>query len=276
LDEESAMNVQNVISRLDLLRKSQYADIDIFSVSEEQELLATIKSVRNKELKLQDDLFYNYGCYLPKNHYELAVFIKQLNISLLPPDTRLGLEGKDFMDVGAFIGDSAFVLNKLGPRHIYAFEALSKNCELMDRSIELNQLGNVVIPVNCALGDTIGEVYIQDEGSGSSIQQEEGQSSEKVAMTTLDAFVEAHPEINVGLIKVDIEGAEGAFLKGAVNTIRKFRPVLLLSIYHNVNDFLNLKTEVEKLDLGYTFKISTPTFGAIVVETNLIAYVDDH
>lgn len=274
LDDESATNVQNVISRLNLLKKYHYADIDIFSEDESKELHESRYHWRDV-VPLKDDLFYSHGCYLPEHHFNTSVFVKQLNIPLLEKTTVQSLKNTDFIDVGAFIGDSAFILNKLAPRSIYAFEALPRNYELMNRTIELNHLGDVVIPVNSALGDTTGEVYIQDESACSSIQKD-SQSGEKVAMTTLDAFVEAHPEINVGLIKVDIEGAEGAFLKGAVNTIRKFRPVLLLSIYHNISDFLNLKTEVEKLDLGYTFKISPPDCGRIVLETNLIAYVDDH
>lgn len=92
-------------------------------------------------------------------------------------------------------------------------------------------------------------------------------------MTTLDNYVFNHPEINVGLIKVDIEGMEQKFLKGAIETIRKFKPILILSIYHNWSDFLHIKTQLESLNLGYKFMISKPTSGAIILETELLAYL---
>ena len=268
LDEISALNVQKVISRLDILLKSKYEDIDIFSDTEQQDIRNT-QRMRINCLKLGDNIFYNYGCYLPVNHFEDAVFIKKLNIDLIPENLASKLSGMDFIDVGAYVGDSAYILNKLMPRNIYAFEANKKNCQLMEKTITLNNFNNV-IPLNYALGANNREVGILDDGACSVVQNNSTSASTK--MLTLDSFISEHPEINIGLIKVDIEGEEQNFLKGAENTLRKFRPILLLSIYHNLNDFLTLKTKLESLDLGYKFKISTPTYGCIVCETNLIAY----
>ena len=272
LDEISASNVQKVLSRLQLLLKSSYANIDIFSMAEQQEIREIQKNKYNY-LKLCEDLFYNYGCYLPENHYEDTVFIKQLNISLLPDNIISNLKGTDFIDVGAYVGDSAFILNKLLPRNIYAFEASTLNYELMKKSLKFNNLEDIVVPLNYALGATNKDICLKEDGACSVISTQES-FNKSVKMITLDSYINEHPEINVGLIKVDIEGAETDFLKGAKNTIRKFRPVLLLSIYHNLSDFLNLKTEIEKLSLGYTFKVSSPTFGCIVCETNLIAFAE--
>ncbi len=272
LDEISSSNVQKVLSRLQLLLKSSYANIDIFSAAEQQKIREIQKNDYNY-LELQEDLFYNYGCYLPENHYEDTVFIKQLNISLLPNDIISYLKGTDFIDVGAYIGDSAFILNKFAPRKVYAFEASTQNYELMKKTLKLNNLEDVVVPLNYALGASNKDICLKEDGACSVISTQES-FNKSVKMITLDSYINDHPEINVGLIKVDIEGAETDFLKGAENTIRKFRPVLLLSIYHNLSDFLNLKTEIEKLSLGYTFKVSSPTFGCIVCETNLIAFAE--
>lgn len=54
--------------------------------------------------------------------------------------------------------------------------------------------------------------------------------TETVQVDTLDAYMEG-TDIEVGLIKVDIEGAEQDFLAGARKTIEKHKPVLLMSIY---------------------------------------------
>lgn len=55
---------------------------------------------------------------------------------------------------------------------------------------------------------------------------------EEISIITLDSFVEEN-NIRVGLIKVDIEGSEQDFLKGAEKTIKTQKPFLLISIYHN-------------------------------------------
>lgn len=57
-----------------------------------------------------------------------------------------------------------------------------------------------------------------------------GRRLESVALTTLDAAV---AELGLGavhLVKVDVEGAEGALLDGAARTLRDHRPTLLVEI----------------------------------------------
>ena len=93
--------------------------------------------------------------------------------------------------------------------------------------------------------------------------------SEKVPMIRVDDYVREH-KIKVGLIKVDIEGAEQSFLRGAKETICKQKPTLLISIYHNVDDFLDIKPMIESWNLGYKFKVFKPTIGSVSAETLLI------
>ena len=56
-----------------------------------------------------------------------------------------------------------------------------------------------------------------------------------------------------------------------MKTITTQRPILYLSIYHNADDFFNVKPMIEKFDLGYKFKIAKVPNGGIIVETALIA-----
>ncbi len=93
--------------------------------------------------------------------------------------------------------------------------------------------------------------------------------SEEIEITTLDKFVKEN-NLNVGLIKVDIEGAEQDFLKGALNTIKTQKPTLLLSIYHSMDDYLSIKPFIESLNLGYRFRVYHPDDGKVMFETLLI------
>ena len=42
------------------------------------------------------------------------------------------------------------------------------------------------------------------------------------------------------VIKTDLEGFEMHFLRGALETIKKYRPILVLSIYHSADDFFGI------------------------------------
>jgi hypothetical protein len=56
---------------------------------------------------------------------------------------------------------------------------------------------------------------------------------------------------SVDFIKMDIEGAELPALKGAVETIKKFKPQLAIAIYHNMEDFTAIPKWIKGLGLGY-------------------------
>ena len=91
-------------------------------------------------------------------------------------------------------------------------------------------------------------------------------------VTTLDDYVKEHP-MEIGLIKVDIEGGEPDFLAGAKKTICEQKPILLLSIYHNAHDFYELKPLLESWGVGYRFRIHKPVFVSATGETLLLAEV---
>ena len=97
-------------------------------------------------------------------------------------------------------------------------------------------------------------------------------SSELVEITTLDEFVREN-KIEVGFIKVDVEGFEMEFLKGAKETICTQKPAMLLSIYHQASDYFGIKPLIESWNLGYKFKIHQGIDYSIPVETALFCEV---
>lgn len=73
-------------------------------------------------------------------------------------------------------------------------------------------------------------------------------------ITTESSLHDSHLEI--GLIKMDIEGAEIKALLGAKETIYLHRPILIIAIYHNAEQFFDTKELIESWDLGYKFFIA--------------------
>jgi len=80
---------------------------------------------------------------------------------------------------------------------------------------------------------------------------------QRIPITTLDIWMNAHQIDRVDLIKIDIEGAELPCLKGGERTLRQFRPVLIVEIQdttaitagYQASDILNFLS-----GLGYTFE----------------------
>ena len=179
---------------------------------------------------------------------------------------------KDIVDVGGYIGDSAVLLQEYTECNINSFEAISSNYQLMLETIKLNN-AQKVIPIKKALGCKNEKVKIYNNASGSTMAFElEGRNFEEVEVITLDDFVREN-RLEIGFIKVDIEGFEMEFLKGALETIKTQKPTMLISIYHQASDFFGIKPFLESLNLGYTFKIHKPIDWSVSGETVLFCEV---
>lgn len=144
---------------------------------------------------------------------------------------------------------------------MYSFEATRTNFELLQKTLKLNDSKRIV-PINKGLGAKKETLDITLLSSGSTMRTDSGvfneNNTQKCEIISLDEFVKEN-DLQVGFIKVDIEGFEQEFLKGALETIRTQKPAMLLSIYHNFEDFLEIKPFIESLNLGYKFQIFRPT-----------------
>ena len=267
LSSESAETIVKIIRRLQMIKGTTGA-VDLFS-DEEQKKLKRVYHMSKEILKISDELYAYRHYLLPVNHFEPSVFLYNHGIDQL--DSLEVFQDKDILDVGGFIGDSVLMLSPLTSGCIHSFEATKENFDYMQKTIELNGIKNAVL-VHAAVGDTSGVIDLRFNGSASSqdeIMVQQPKYIERCPVITIDDYVREH-NIKVGLIKVDIEGAEQAFLRGAKETISEQKPTLLISIYHNVDDFLDIKPMIESWNLGYKFKIFKPTIGSVSAETLLI------
>lgn len=207
---------------------------------------------------------------MPIYHFEVGVFYHKHSLKeAFSKETLQRIRQKDIIDVGGFIGDSAIIFEReFTERNIYSFEPTSKNYALMQETLRLND-SKRIIPIHQGLGIKSENLKIRFFGGASHIDLR-GQSEdlESISITTLDEFVREN-KLEVGFIKVDIEGFEQEFLKGARETIESQKPAMLLSIYHNGSDFFDIKPMIESWDLGYQFKIIKPIDYTISIEAAL-------
>ena len=270
LDDDSRREVSLLHKRAEMIQNGGNS-LDIFTCDEQELMRYRHDFIAKRTLKISDE-WYCMGEYImPDPRFFIDVFFDKLGTDLIYDKERI--INKCIMDVGAFIGDSLLIFSKLTNKQIYCFEPMAKNFEILDKTITLNNI-NSAVPVKAGLGEkkcklNFSFIY---EGPGSRISMKNDEVTEEVDVLKLDDFVDEN-QIEVGLIKVDIEGSEQSFLKGAKKTIFEQKPVLIIAIYHNPEDFHFLKPEIESWNLGYSFKIFNPVEGSAIVGATLIAEV---
>ncbi|HUK08633.1 MAG TPA: FkbM family methyltransferase [Stellaceae bacterium] len=190
---------------------------------------------------------------------------KQHHRALLPILRPLIPRDAVILDVGAHAGQYTKLLARLAPEgFVYAIEPGSYARTILRLAISFNRLRNVAI-LPLALGDRAGLVTLSMpvKRSGSygfglthaGLGGRPNSVREVAAMTTLDELAATLPLDRLDFIKVDIEGYEGALLRGGRETLRRFKPTLLMEM--NAEQLVRAGDRLEDawsllVELGYT------------------------
>lgn len=159
------------------------------------------------------------------------------------------------IDVGANIGNHSIYFESFICDHVIAIEPNSEVLPILIKNLRLNtnnytiyenalgeeeSVGRIILPENSKKnnGMTKIECFMKNDGTNNTIK-----------ILTLDSIIDDWKQKNpcqgcVSMIKIDVEGMELAVLKGAQNTIRKYRPHLFieaatLTEFNELNHYLN-------------------------------------
>ena len=148
------------------------------------------------------------------------------------------------IDAGAFIGShSVYFARFCGLKPVLAFEANPDTFPLLLHNIQINNLADVVIPMNRALGASPGYGHVIPGGNTnqghSSVSLDGEKKGASVCVCTVDDEVAAllKEGLSIALIKIDVEGAELEVLRGARRTITEHTPLLSIEVH----SFRNLR-----------------------------------
>jgi FkbM family methyltransferase len=193
---------------------------------EERYLIATLDRGFKMRLDLKDEeqlKIYFYG------HYHERYEARLIELLLDPEEA--------FWDVGANIGYFSLVAATAlkGRGQVAAFEPGGAAFHRLSENVSLNRFSNIRI-YNLAVSDREGEAVLYVSGdiadSSANLYGPGGaQARPEVCRTvTLDKFREDEGLPFPAFIKVDVEGAELAVLKGAQDLIAQHPPLLLLEM----------------------------------------------
>ena len=145
------------------------------------------------------------------------------------PDFAL-LPGQVVVDLGANLGVFAtHAAKSVGPTgRVLAVEPHPDNFRRLEGNAQRNGLKWLEC-VQAAAGDRDGsvELFVHERGINHSIVRGSGKSV-TVPLRTVDALVREHKLERLDFLKVDIEGAVPEALRGAGETLRRFRPKIAL------------------------------------------------
>ncbi len=216
-------------------------------------------TIKNIIYSILDLVSFNKGISRKINNYDIRFPAKWFryfeadyekeNIAFL---TKVCKKDMTIIDIGAHLGLMSVIMAKLIGNNgkVLSYEPTPKTFILFKKIISLNKFTNVIIPYNMAISNFKGLVdFFVDENEGSNAnslvgRKDKNRVSEKIQVNTLDNIIIDLKLQKLDLIKIDAEGSELDVLNGAVNTISKFKPIIILALHppliinnkHNIAD----------------------------------------
>jgi FkbM family methyltransferase len=144
-------------------------------------------------------------------------------------------DGDTLFDIGANIGffTLAAALHRPGLR-IVAFEPNPRIHELLRRNVEANALDHVQCePLALSDAQRLALLYLSASDMSASLESrfdEHSAGCVKIQTSTLDHYLELHPVPGQLILKVDVEGHEEAFFRGARRTLTRLQPDVITEV----------------------------------------------
>jgi FkbM family methyltransferase len=161
----------------------------------------------------------------------------------VPNTVKDYIRERDIIDVGASVGDSLAVFEDYTNRRVISYELVPETAKrAQDSANHLKPEKHVIVA--SGLSTAIGTTRVT-QGPRFGRKEEV-----EVQITTIDLEAK-RLNLTVGVIKADVEGVEPEVLLGAIETIRRDRPVIACAIYHSL-EFLELPKML--LPLGYRLR----------------------
>jgi FkbM family methyltransferase len=157
-----------------------------------------------------------------------------------------------FVDCGAYTGDTAEIYVKYNDgkyKEIICFEADKDNCSI----IRKNCIGYNIRLENLACWNEKTELMFDKVGSGSGAVIETNKAKHEMVSIMADTIDHVLNGNKATFIKMDIEGAEYKALIGAVDTIQRYKPTLMISVYHKQDDLIRLPMLIYSMNQDYSF-----------------------
>lgn len=209
-------------------------------------------------------LLYGRGDSLIKKIRNGRIFEEKMCRAIV--DDLAKKQGSGFLDIGANIGlISLYVLSERPNTKIYAFEPGPYQSEYFEKTIAENKLETQIELTRNALGDRNEKVtfmthFAQSSSGDGLIDTKRAGAAIPVTvdMTTLDLWWSSAKKPNIGVVKIDTEGAELWILRGAEKFLEEMKPVIFLEIEtKNLQVYPYTRNDILKWFIEHSYNLYT-------------------
>lgn len=201
------------------------------------------------------------GQYWNSRHEPLMGFLLAEQQTQIYGDAVHGVRPGDVvLDCGADIGVFTRTALMAGARLVVAIEPAPASVDVLQKTFgrEIDEGRVIVYPKGVWDRVASMDLEVSNGGtmSGSSFvtHDERRPTKIQVPLTTIDLLVEELQLPRVDFIKMDIEGSEKWALRGAAQTIKKFRPTMALSTEHLPDDAVAIPKVVKAIMPEYQYE----------------------
>jgi FkbM family methyltransferase len=163
--------------------------------------------------------------------------------------------GDHVIDAGACFGDTGLrFAHEVGESgHVYSFDPVGKHCEIMRESFAMNPNLESRISAYAFGVSNRNHIPARSLDAGSTINPAAKAFHSSIPTRTIDSLVDEGAVARVDFLKMDVEGSELRALQGAEMTLRRWKPRLAISLYHEFEDFFTIPLWLNDLNVGYRF-----------------------
>jgi FkbM family methyltransferase len=174
-----------------------------------------------------------FGLWVPKSdekvfeRYSEFEGLPDLDVQKVAKCAALARQFGVALDIGAHVGAISIYLSRVFS-HVMAFEAVPTTFTFLERNTR--EIPNITA-LNVAAGPAAGEVYLSHYAKHGQLSHVSGTAAlpdtlrvGPIPARTIDSYGLA----DVSFVKIDVEGYELPVLQGAVETLQRCRPLILV------------------------------------------------
>ena len=188
--------------------------------------------------------------------------------------------GYAIIDVGVNFGETLLNFAKLTGNSgmVYGFEPMPFSYDKCLKNVSLNNFKNIVIE-NMALSNTSENLVIIDPLNGNSggtyVSRWKADDIGQIIIASirLDEYVLQKGILKIDFVKIDVEGYETNVINGALETIKKYRPLLYIEICdENLKRAGSSSVNLIQLLKSLNYSIKKSDSELLITENNIADY----
>lgn len=139
--------------------------------------------------------------------------------------SELSKTSERILDIGAYSGIYSLIACADGPAEVIAFEPNPAIRAVLERNVRANGWAERILVVPKGVSDVSGTARMTIPENTTAARVDGAGTGPIVDLTTVDEVLDGR---RVDVIKIDVEGLEALVLTGASETLRRYKPALIV------------------------------------------------